>query len=58
MKVYISNIRKINYDSDREVDNSLIIDNNVNNKIVLNLKDKVSGELYLKIDNIITSKIF
>ena len=46
-----SDINKLDYDVDNNIDNTLI-NNSADNKIKLHLKDKVKGELYLKIDNI------
>lgn len=48
----LSDINKVDYDTDIKIDKKLTIDNNTGNKIKLSPKDKVKGELYLKIDNI------
>lgn len=48
----LSDINKVDYDTDIKIDKKLTIANNTGNKIKLSLKDKVKGELYLKIDNI------
>jgi uncharacterized membrane protein YfhO len=50
--VTLSDINKIDYDTDTSINNNLILDSNTGNKIKLHLKDNVTGELYLKIDNI------
>lgn len=50
--IYLSDINKLEYDSNIKFKKKITIDNNMGNKIKLSPKDKVKGELYLKIDNI------
>ena len=50
--INLSSINKIRYESNIKFDNNIVLTNETGNKIKLHLKDKVNGELYLRINNI------